>query len=348
MFCPTGESSGLNTVRGTCLATLFLVSLLLFGGCATNRASVTTAPAPGPEDYLVSGQSAYFGADVAGNRDLASFVIEALGVDADIVIRRVDLLAGSIKLAGPEVAEFTGVAFGRFPEGATRYALWRDCGFRRTVAEMETGRLVYFRQSEGPLELAVPDSGIILMSTGSVVNLAAQAAAQSGSDHLDSQTVSDLRSINDLHSQDEEPGPDIVIVFPDPAAILAGPLALDMPRFPIQRLSLAAFVTGQPVGTYAAAVPTSTEDEVEAPPAPAVVIELVGAFEFSGESEAALFGRLGRVFILGFMRSLGLDSGTIRDTVSIDVDGTALIFGGVTMSPNELVNLVVRLTGQEL
>jgi hypothetical protein len=347
MCCATGESRRIDAGRGITLAIVILASLVWVGGCATNRAMVMPEPVPGAEDYLAAGQSAYFGANVADNRDLVSFVIGSLGADADIVIRRVDLVAGSLNISGPAVFEFSAVAFGRFPEGATRYALWRNRGFRRSVAELDSGKFVYFRQSEGPLELAVPGSGIILMSTDSVVNLASQAGTDTQSDRLDAETVRDLRSVGLRRSLGEDEGPDIMIVFPEPAAILAGPLALDIPRFPIQRLTLAAFVTEGSAEMERAAIPTAEAEDPEALPAAVANIELVGVFQFSGEIEAALFGRLGRVFILGFMRSLGLDTATLRDTVSIDVDGTALTFGGVTMSPEELVNLVIRLTGQE-
>jgi hypothetical protein len=346
-----GESRGLKTSRGSGLLIVLLAVLLSVGGCATGRGAVT--PSAAAEDYLAAGESAYFGANVAANRDLVSYVVASLGANADVVIRRVDLFAGSISLGGPAAAEFSGVAFGRFPKGATQYALWRDRGFNRSVAEMDSGKLVYFTQTDGLLEVAVPDSGIILMSTGSVVNLASQVGAPSERGRLEAETADDLRSVSDfpsatgLRAQGARIGPDIVIVFPEPAEMLVGPLGLDTARFPIQRLSLAAFVTDKPAGANPATLSTPAADESVGPLAPAVLIELVGVFEFSSEMEAALFGRLGRVFILGFMRSLGLETGTLRDTVTIEVDGSALTFGGVAISPDELVNLIVRLTGQE-
>ena len=83
------------------------------------------------------------------------------------------------------------------------------------------------------------------------------------------------------------------------------------------------------------------------PLVPAVRLELAGDFEFSSEMQAALFGRLGRVFILGFVRALGLETTNLRDTVVIETDGTEVRFQGVPMSPEDLVGLATRLTGQE-
>ncbi|MEE8441286.1 MAG: hypothetical protein V3S41_06155, partial [Spirochaetia bacterium] len=82
-------------------------------------------------------------------------------------------------------------------------------------------------------------------------------------------------------------------------------------------------------------------------PVPAVALELAGEFEFSSEAQAALFGRLSRVFIPGFVRALGLDTTNLRDTVEIETNGTEVLFRGVTMSPDDLVGLAIRLTGQE-
>ena len=47
------------------------------------------------------------------------------------------------------------------------------------------------------------------------------------------------------------------------------------------------------------------------------------------------------------MRALGLETANLSDTVEIEADGTELRFQGVTLSPEELVALAIRLTGQE-
>ncbi len=130
-----------------------------------------------------------------------------------------------------------------------------------------------------------------------------------------------------------------MIELPEPVSVLTGQLGLDLPRFPILRLSLA--VTVAPVAEDTAA------DDTAEHPVPAVRLGLTGEFEFSTEAQAALFGRLGRVFILGFVRALGLETTNLSDTVEIETDGTELCFQGVTMSPDELVALAIRLTGQE-
>ena len=70
-------------------------------------------------------------------------------------------------------------------------------------------------------------------------------------------------------------------------------------------------------------------------------------FTFGNEGQAALFGRLGRVFIVGFVRGFGLETANLRNTVKIESSGTEVRFRGVIMSADELVGLVTRLTGQE-
>ncbi len=350
MLCAVGESRRLTGVRGIGLAALLLTYLVWVTGCAT----APPTPAPGAEAYLIPGQSVYFGVNVAGNRELVSYVAAALGAEADVIINRIDLLAGSLDLSvsGGAVssmgAGFSGVALGRFPQGATRFALWKDREFRRSVAEADidadpdTDRLVYYRQVGGPLEVAVPQSGVILVSTESVVDLIrATDAVELGRDHVDGKIVERIRSVGGriLGGRILGGGPDIVIELPEPVSVLTGQLGLDLPRFPILRLSLA--VTVAPVAEDTAA------DDTAEHPVPAVRLGLTGEFEFSTEAQAALFGRLGRVFILGFVRALGLETTNLSDTVEIETDGTELCFQGVTMSPDELVALAIRLTGQE-
>ncbi len=357
MLCAVGESRRLTGTRGIGFAVLLLTYLVWVTGCAT----APSAPAPTVLNYLIPEQSIYFGVDVAANRELMSYVAGSLGAEADVIVNRIDLFAGSLDLsvsggavssavAGfPGVAGFSGVAFGRFPQGATRFALWKDREFRRSVAEpnidadSDTDRLVYYRQVGGPLEVAVPESGVILVSTESVANLIrATGTNELGRDRVDGKIVERIRSVGTVE------GPDIVIELPEPVSVLTGQLGLDLPRFPILRLSLAATVA-------AVAEDTAAEDtgrgyaleDTAVRPVPAVRLGLSGEFEFSSEAQAALFGRLGRVFILGFVRALGLETTNLSDTVEIETDGRELRFQGVTISPDELVALVLRLTGQE-
>lgn len=350
MLCKAGEGRRLTAVRGLGLAVLLLAYLAWVTGCAT----APPAPTRAAEDYLVPDQSAYFGVDVAANRELVSYVAGSLGVEADVIVNRIDLFAGSVDLAdaGGSVSSagavssaepgFSGVAFGRFPQGATRFALWKDREFRRSVAGTDTDRLVYYRQVGGPLEVAVPESGIILLSTGSVAGLI--RATGPPHDRLDPEIVERIRSVGSRGYGSVE-GPDIVIVLPEPVSILTDRLGLDLPRFPILRLSLA--VTVADLAESTAADDDTAEDTAERP-VPAVQLGLSGEFQFSTETQAALFGRLGRVFILGFVRALGLETANLMDTVEIETDGTELRFQGIAVSPDELVGLAIRLTGQEL
>ena len=360
MLCKAGEGRRLTAVRGLGLALLLLAYLAWVTGCAT----APPAPTRAAEDYLVPDQSVYFGVDVAANRELVSYVAGSLGAEADVIVNRIDLFAGSVDLAdaGGSVSSagavssaepgFSGVAFGRFPQGATRFALWKDREFRRSVAETDPDRLVYYRQVGGPLEVAVPESGIILVSTDSVACLIRATGASCDStgpaepprDRLDPETVERIRSVGSRGDGSVE-GPDIVIVLPEPAIILTDRLGLDLPRFPILRLSLA--VTVADLAESTAADDDTAEDTAERP-VPAVQLGLSGEFQFSTETQAALFGRLGRVFILGFVRALGLETANLMDTVEIETDGTELRFQGIAVSPDELVGLAIRLTGQEL
>jgi len=346
MFCAVGESRRLTVVRGIGIALLLQIYLVLVSGCATAPSASATAA----EDYLVPDQSAYFGVNVAANRELVSYVAASLGAEADVIVNRIDLFAGSLDLApagdsaSSGTPEISGVALGRFPKGATRFALWKDRGFRRSVSE-----IVYYRQVEGPLELAIPESGIILVSTGSVVGLVRETRAIES--RLDPRTAEWIRSVGGQGSGLAE-GPDIVIVLPDPGSVLTGPLGLDLPGFPILRLSLAVTV-----------VPTDTDTGIDSDPVadagttadqrpvPAERLELSGEFGFSSEMQAALFERLGRVFVIGFVRALGLETTNLRENAGysfeIEAHGTELRFQGVTMSPVELVGLVVRLTGRQ-
>ena len=343
MLCTAGESRRLTVVRGLGLALLLLAYLAWVTGCAT----APPAPTRAAEDYLVPDQSVYFGVDVAANRELVSYVAGSLGAEADVIVNRIDLFAGSVDLAdaGGSVSSvepgFSGVAFGRFPQGATRFALWKDREFRRSVAGTDPDRLVYYRQVRGPLEVAVPESGIILVSTDSVAGLI--RATGPPRDRLDPETMERIRSVGRRGYGSVE-GPDIVIVLPEPAIILTDRLGLDLPRFPILRLSLAVTVADLAEST---AADDDTAEDTAVRPVPAVQLGLSGEFQFATETQAALFGRLGRVFILGFVRALGLETANLMDTVEIETEGTELRFHGIAVSPDELVGLAIRVTGQE-
>lgn len=320
-------------------ALLLPATLALVAGCAT----APPATVQGAEAYLVPDQSVYFGVNVGANRELVSYVAGVLGAEIDVIVNRVDLFGGSLDLSAADDLGFSGVALGRFPQGATRFALWKDREFRRAVAEKDTtgDRLVYYRQVGGPLEVAVPEQGIILGSTDSVVSLA--RAVGSGHGRLDAGIVERIRSVGGTVLGD--PGPDIVIVFPEPSRLLGELLGLDLPRFPILRLSLA--MTVRKAEDAAPDDPAAQDSATAEAQVPAVRLELAGDFEFSSEIQAALFGRLGRVFILGFVRALGLEATNLRDTVAIETDGRDVRFRGVPMSPDDLIRLATRLAGRE-
>jgi len=324
-----------------------LLATVVLGGCATG-AGTLRAPATGDATataaaaFLLAGQSAYFAVDIAGNRELAAYLINALDANAERVLSRVEIIAGSLNLSMPGSSAFSGAATGRFPEGGTRFVLWRDRRFRRTVQRSDGDRLVYYQQRDGSLEVAVIERGVILVSNESVADLSRRAdpaAAIAPAERPDAETVRIIGSVG------MPGGPDLALVMPDPAAVLTGRLGLDIPRFPLKQIVLEAVVTED--RERAAAAPVAVGGDATAPTSPAVSLVLNGTFEFESETEAALFGRLSRVFVLGFVRSLGLDTTNLRDTVEIEVDGAAIVFAGVPLTPEELLGLTYRLSGQE-
>lgn len=287
-------------------------------------------------------QSAYFAVSVAGNRELLLYLADRLQVEAGTIIKRVDRIAGGVRFApsagapglsgapgasgvtgaagGPEVAgvpDVTLVAAGRLPEGASRFALWRDRGFTREVAMVGDERIVYYRQKDGPVEILPGESGLLFLSTGSVLRLLPAATASPGGP-LDPYTASLIRSTG-------APGrPDMIMVFNDPRSLLIL-RGVDLPGFPVTHLTLAAAVGD--IGARVQETPVALDGEL-----------VLGSV-----AEAALFGRLGRMVVLGLVRALGLDGVVVREDLEIAVVENRVAFRGITLTVEELTALMGRL-----
>jgi hypothetical protein len=67
----------------------------------------------------------------------------------------------------------------------------------------------------------------------------------------------------------------------------------------------------------------------------------------SNDGEAALLARLGRLFLLAFMRGLGLDVQSAIESVEVSTQGAAMVFEDIPISQEELVGLIGRMAGSE-
>lgn len=285
--------------------TLIIPAVLLIA-----LASCATAPPIAERDLsrlLEAGAPVYVGLDVAGNRELVTQLAADLGIEAEAAVQRLDVVIGALGGDGDSLP-FSGVAIGRLPKGAISYALLRDRGFDRSVARLESGRFVYFQSSDGAYQIAVPETGLVLVTTGSVVRLAESLDA-------DRAPVSEpvAAALSDLSDPE---GRDVFLVVPEPQALIRRQ-GLQLDRFPVTGLSLAVY-----------AGPES--------------LELRGLFSFETETQALLFSRLGRVLVLAFVRSLGLEAAGIRETLEIEPDGLELGFWGIEITQAELASLVTE------
>jgi len=303
--------------------------LILAGAVLVALASCATVPEPEYHDLSTlvrRGEIVYLGVDVARNRDLIGTVMTELGYELQGAVNRVDFVVGSIgaQVPGTDGLPFSGVAVGQFPKAGVRYALRRDRTLTRTVDRLDGGRFIYYRSTDAGVQIAVPMSGMLLISTSSVADLAqtlsilTRDAAQSGIETREELPVEVAESLAVLGT---DGGYDLFLYVPRPRDFLEQQLMLSLDRFPVQTLRLAVFSGGER-------------------------LELRGDFGFETGAQAELFGRLGRVFVLGFVRSLGLDTAALRDELELSVEGDVLHFTGITLSPEELAGLVSRFTGQ--
>jgi hypothetical protein len=286
-----------------------LAILLVMVGCAT-------APEEGelrPERFLLDGYSAYFGVDVAANRELIHSVVEDLAVD-QTVIERTASAAGGVnpsRGAGPDLSL---VAIGDFPKRAVQFGLRRDRAFSRHVDEIEGQRQVYFENDQNGLQLAVPQAGRIYASTGRLFAMIA------GDPLLPSESAAG-RVLSTVGFDD---GPEAVLVLPEPGTGILGYFGIE--------------ARGLPVRTVTLALGRSAEDDG---------LSLSGSVVMNTPEEALLLSRLGRFFLLALVRGLGLDLQATVNSAQVVSDGNAMVFDGVPVSQAELTALVKRLVGAD-
>jgi hypothetical protein len=314
MYRASGEGV---TPRGSGAGLVAAAALLLAGACAT----APEGARPDVSGYLLADQAGYVAVDVSDNAELVARLVGTFDPDAAGLVERVDVVAASLHTTAAGPAGFDAVALGEFPRGGVRYALRRDPAFERTVLRLDGTRIVYFSSTNGELEITVPRTGVVLFSTGSVTGLAQKLEAGDGvAGGQESGT-----SVAPIFAELGRPrGPDAFFLLADPASFLGGRLGLDLTAVPIHGLVLQAVVAPESGG-----------------------ISLSGDFTLATEAQAALFARLGRVFVLSFMRSLGLDTSGLRESLEIGAVGTQLEFRGVIVTEAELEEVVRRIGGIE-
>lgn len=339
MYGTGGEGRRLNrTLRASAFVATGL--LLVLVGCVT----VPPPQEPYPDRYLAADQSAYFAINVEDNRDLFASILEGLEIDAESAIGRVDQLVGSFASPGDvgmsnNVAAREGtiasetrgmpnlvvVATGNLPAGGTRFALWQERQFKRTVGKLGDERIVYFRERDGSLEVAPIRDNLIIVTNGPVLSHLSQLLAEekdstgTPTGALDPYTRDRLRAVG------EPDAPDALLVFVDPAELLVM-RGVELPGFPIRRLALGVILP-----------PPQTEGQIE------LRGELVGELLLSTPREAALFGRLSRLFVLGLVRGFGLDSSDLRSKLIVSVEDSSVAFRGIPVTVDELVHLLQQV-----
>lgn len=289
------------------------VALLVFalGACATRMPKVVRYP----EDEVPAGYPAYFSADVAGNRELLRLIADSLEFDQTVVIDRTDRIAGALDLR--RGSRFVAVAFGDFPRGLVEFSL----GFNGELERRESTALTsadrnqaVFEQIDGALSLTLPRDDTLYLSN-TPVDLMLDATAR-GRGFIRRDTYSSLINVGSAM------GPEAVIVFEDPGAGLLAGLGLESPSVPLTSVSLA--LRAGPDSLY-----------------------LDGAFTTRTPQEAALFGRIGRLFVIIFVRALGLDPTAAREEAEITASGNRVLFSGIPMTNEELVQVIGQFVRQE-
>ncbi len=290
------------------LALSAVTTLTVFTGCATRQ---PPGP-PVPESLLLTGYSAWFAADVDGNRDLLRSVLGELETDLEFV-DRTQRIVGGVRLAagGPGTpADIAAVAIGRYPTGWTRFALGVDRAFARHIVRVDDRRRIYYQERDGSLQLALAERDLLYMSSGRIAEMLADRPPAEL--ELDPDLYRMLRSVG-------LPGePAALLVFENPGQSVLQPLGLEVPAVPLVRMALS--------------LDTAEADR----------LSFGGTFVFRTERDAALFSRIGRLFVVVFVRSLGLE-GAVAQQTRIGVDGTAVTFTGIPVAPEQLTSLVRRL-----
>jgi hypothetical protein len=316
-----GKGGQLRLLAGAALAAL----AILLSGCVT----VPISRAEAPELYLRPDQSVYFAADIRDARQTVAEVAQELGFDASITAR-IDQVAGSAgNPPGPAVGtpEIVVVALGRLPRGATRFGLWTDRGWKRTVIRTDAGRVVYYAQRDGRLELMPLESGALLISSVPVATLLDEYASAgvelSGAAAEDSVPSVRTRALIVATANANPASPaDIVIALEDPSLLFASQ-GIDAPQFPVVRALILLDLE-------------STPDDGASPVRAIVDLELV----MESPLEAALFGRLGRGFLVVLARTAGISAGEVQESVEIVVEENRVGFLNIPVDLATVLELV--------
>ncbi len=292
-------------------ATVAVVAAFLLAGCATRAPE----PPPFPESLLLTDYTSWFAVDIAGNRDLIEFLFEGFDGDLGGVVSRTDRIVGGLRLLPGAPTEFSAIAAGSFPRGGVQFALRRNRTFERLTTDVKGRRAAYFRQLESPLELAVPATDLMYISTGRVLEML-QPRPPAELD-LDPAIYRELRRVG------TEAGADALVIFEDPGRGVLRSLGVDAGPLPLTRIVLSV----------------KNVDDAS--------LELGGSFTMRSERDAALFGRIGRLFVIVFVRALGLDSSAAQAGAVIEVEGASVVFSGIPMQRDELTAAISRITGAE-
>ncbi|MFP4551199.1 MAG: hypothetical protein ACLFNT_10365 [Spirochaetales bacterium] len=293
-----------------------LAVLVVVAGCATGPPSLVRYP----EMELPDGYSAYFSADVSGNRELFGELLEALEVRSDAIVNRTERLTGGFDLAPSGSSEMAAIAYGSFPRGLTQFSLRRNRAFdEASTADSDLSVFVQVVEApdQFPLHVLVPQDDVVYLAAGleaeqTMVRL--DTGPASGRQELRRSTYSRLIDVGGAD------GPIATVVFEDPGSGLLRTLGVNAPGVPITEISLSLYHSG---------------DE----------LMLHGELGTRTAGEAALFSRLSRFFVLLFVRSLGLDAERAQDEVEISVEGAIVRFSNIPLSSEELSAVVLRFGG---
>lgn len=292
-------------------AGIALAAVLVLAGCATR----SPEPPPFPESLLLTDYSSWFAVDVAGNRDLIELVLADFQDDLGGVVSRTDRIVGGLRVLPGAPADFSAVAAGDFPRGGVQFALRSNRTFERLSTDVDGNRATYFRQLERPLQLAIPAPNLMYISTGRVLEM------------LQPRRPAELDLRPDVYRQlrrvGTADGADALVIFDDPGRGVLQSLGVDAGPLPLTRISLSV---------------TNVDD---------AALELGGSFAMRSARDAALFGRVGRLFVIVFVRSLGLDSNAAQANAAIEVEGASVVFSGIPMQRDELTAALSRISGAE-
>ncbi|MFW5783431.1 MAG: hypothetical protein ACOCY8_02825 [Spirochaetota bacterium] len=312
--------------------TLVFPVVLILSGCVTPQPDLPSFP----ESLLLTDYTTWFAADVEGNRELLRYVLSELDSGLIGVVDRTSRIAGGIRAVPGSPAELSAVVSGAFPKGLVEWVLGGDDSLERDTAQVAGSERVYFRRAEGTLQLALPADDYLYVSTGRVLEMLRDRPPAEL--EIDPSVYRSLRRVGRVGQTDA------LLVFHEPGSGFLRSLGVDARGLPIARIELSItnrVAADSGTGEADGGTPDTPAEAIGAP------LELGGVIELRSEQSAALFGRLGRLFVLVFVRALGLESAAVQEQAVITVDGSRVIFAQIPMQREELVTAIRRITGAE-